>query len=288
MQPKRATSVDRRLARLAANQHGVASLEQLRAVGISLEAAKYRARTGRLHRVHRGVYAMGHARLSDEGRWMAAVLACGRGAVLSHRDAAALWRILPPRSGPVAITVPGIAGRAKRKGIALHRSSTLTQQATTLRRGIAVTSPTRTLIDLRRTTSPEELSKAQREAEFRGYRLDDTLDEPEPTRNELERRFLRLCRAASLPSPEVNVAVGEYVPDFLWRQQRLIVETDGWRSHRGRAAFEHDHIRQARLVAAGYEVLRFTWRQVVDDPNQVIASVRIRLTPSLPSLAPLE
>jgi len=195
--------------------------------------------------------------------------------------------MLTPPTGSIAITVPTIAGRSKRQGIALHRSSTLTRQETTLRHGIPVTSPTRTLIDLRRTATPEDLGKAQREAEFRGYRLDNDLDEPEPTRNELERRFLRLCRSASLPSPEVNVPVGDYVPDFLWRQQRLIVETDGWGSHRGRATFEHDHRRQARLVAAGYEVLRFTWRQVLYEPDEVVAAVRARLTPPKPSLEPI-
>ena len=89
-----------------------------------------------------------------------------------------------------------------------------------------------------------------------------------------------LCHTASLPSPEVNVPVGPYVVDFLWREARLIVETDGYRGHRGRATFEHDHRRQAHLTALGYEVLRFTWRQVVDEPDEVVAALRARLAPS--------
>lgn len=287
MPDKVATSSDLAVARLAANQHGVVSTQQLEAVGVNREAISYRVRHGRLHRIHRGVYAVGHAGLSDEGRWMAAVLACGPEAVLSHHAAATLLRMLPPRSGPVDVTVPGDGGRAKRKGIRLHRSPSLTQPQTTRRAGTPVTTPSRTLIDLRRVVTPEDLSKAQRQAEFRGYRIDDAeLGQPDPTRSELEHRFLRLCHTASLPSPEVNVPVGPYVVDFLWRHASLIVETDGYRSHRGRARFEHDHARQAQLIALGYEVLRFTWRQVVDDPDEVIAAARGRLTPSLPSLGP--
>jgi very-short-patch-repair endonuclease len=226
---------------------------------------------------------VGHSRLSNEGRWTAAVLACGPGAALSHRAAAALWRLLPPRRGLVDVTVPGSAGRKQRRDIRLHRSTTLTQQATTLRLGISVTSPARTLLDLRRIATPEELGRAHRQAEVFGYQLDDAARiEPDPTRSELERRFLRLCRQHPLPSPEVNAQVGDCVVDFLWRRARLIVETDGYRYHRGRAAFEHDHARQARLIALGYEVLRFTWRQVVDEPEKVIAALRARLTPLIP------
>jgi very-short-patch-repair endonuclease len=111
-----------------------------------------------------------------------------------------------------------------------------------------------------------------------GYRLDGAADlEPDLTRSELERRFLRLCEEAALPSPEVNARVGDHVVDFLWRRSGLIVETDGYRYHRGRASFEEDRARDAALAAVGFEVLRFTWRQVVDEPAVVVAALRTRI-----------
>jgi very-short-patch-repair endonuclease len=285
MNRKRA-SIDSQLADLAAAQHGVVSLAQLRDIGLRDDTARQRARRGRLHRIHRGVYAVGHARLSNEGRWMAAVLACAPDpggmtdlpAALSHRTAAALWRLLPPSTAPVDVTVAGHGGRGRRAGIRLHRSVTLTRRHTTLRLGIPVTDPSRTLTDLRRCVSPRELDRAWRQAEVLGYPVTAVVvAERDPTRSELERRFRRLCLRHRLPSPEVNVRVGDYVVDFLWPEPRLIVETDGYRYHRGRAAFEDDHRRQAQLVVAGYELLRFTWRQVVDEPEGVIAAVRARL-----------
>jgi very-short-patch-repair endonuclease len=282
MGKERATSPDSALARIAANQHGVVSLEQLHRYGISSRAVSGRLRSGRLRRIHRGVYAFGHARLTDRGRWMAAVLACGEGAVLSHRSAAALWRLLPSSHPATDVTVPGRSGRKRRKDIRLHRSASLVRRMTTLRDGIPVTTPARTLLDLRRCVTPHELGRARRQAEVFGYPLGDAAEiEPDLTRSELERRFLALCRRHRLPSPEVNARVGDHVVDFLWRRSGVIVETDGYRYHRGRATFEHDHARQTRLIAAGYEVIRFTWRQIVDDPDEVIAAVRACLTPTL-------
>jgi very-short-patch-repair endonuclease len=276
MSDKRA--IDRAIARLAANQHGVVSVDQLRAIGLDLDAISYRVRVGRLYRVHRGVYAVGHPRLSNEGRWMAAVLACGPGAVLSHRSAAALWGMLGTPPGFPEVTVPGHGGRRRREGIRLHRSSSLCPADTTLRMAIPVTTPARTLADLRRCATADELRKARRRAQRRGYRLGgDAPTEVDLMRSELERRFLRLCSRHRLPAPEVDVRIGDYVVDFLWRERALIVETDGYRYHRGRAAFEHDHRRQARLIAAGFEVLRFPWSQVVEDPERVLAALGARL-----------
>jgi predicted transcriptional regulator of viral defense system len=143
------TSVETVIARLASRQHGVVSLTQLAAIGIDRSAIVRRTRKGLLHRVHRGVYAVGHAGLSTEGRWMAAVLACGEGAVLSHRSAGALWEIaLPPSL--IDVMVPGNAGRKPRDGIKVHRSLTLLPSQTTRRAGIPVTMPSRTLEDLKR------------------------------------------------------------------------------------------------------------------------------------------
>lgn len=282
MLTERVQRLEHSIARLAANQHSVVSLKQLVALGLTSDSVRYRVRTGRFHPVHRGVYSVGHPKLTPEGGWMAAVLACGPNAVLSHRPAAALWRLLSPQPGVVDVTVPRRGGRKRRRGIRLHRSTTLTQQQSTRRANIPVTTPARTLLDLRRCVSPGILGRARRQAEVLGYRLEEAPDiEPDLTRSELERKFLRLCERSSLPSPEVNARVGDHVVDFLWRRAGLIVETDGYRYHRGRASFEHDRSRDAAFSAAGFEVLRFSWRQVVDDPNEVIAAVRTRLSPTL-------
>jgi very-short-patch-repair endonuclease len=271
MSHKGAIPPDIALSRLAANQHGVVSVDQLRAIGLDLDAISYRVRVGRFHRLHRGVYAVGHDRLTIEGRWKAAVLAIGPGAVLSHRSAAALWNLLPE------VTVPGHGGRKRRKGIRIHRSASLHPAHTTLRIGIPVTTPARTLADLRRCATQDELRAVRSRAELRGFPLVDQDGEPDHTRSELERRFLSLCRRHGLPTPEVNARIGGFVVDFLWRDRALVVETDGYRYHRGRAAFEYDHRRQACLIAAGFEVIRFTWSQVVDEPREVIGAVRARL-----------
>lgn len=184
--------------------------------GISPDAAIARTRTGRLHRVHRGVYAVGHEGLSDRGLRMAAVLAIGPRAVLSHRPAAALWGLLPPAGGAVDVTVPSAGGRRRRRGIRTHRSASLAAGDIARRDRIPVTTPARTLRDLRPQVAPQQLDRALRKASYLGYRVED-LPEPAPTRSELERRFLSLCRRRRIREPEVNVAVAGFVVDFLWR-----------------------------------------------------------------------
>jgi very-short-patch-repair endonuclease len=266
---------DRRISGIAERQHGVLTIAQLRAAGVSDDAVKGRVRSARLHRIHRGVYAVGHALLSHEGRWMAAVLALD--GALSHRDAAALWKLLPPRSGPVEISVSGNGGREKRKGIRVHRSSTLGGQVTR-HRGIPVTTPARTIADLRASArrqssaiSEQDLRRAIRQADVLGLSI-DAVATPDRTRSELELLFLQLCRRHGLPKPEVNVWIDSLLVDFLWRARRLVVETDGYRYHRGRVAFEADRDRDLRLKALGYEVIRLSYRHVVEQPAQ-IASV---------------
>jgi very-short-patch-repair endonuclease len=262
-------------ARVAARQHGVITLRQLGAAGFTSRMVETRVRRGTLHRIHRGVYAVGHPGLSGEGSWMAAVLACGKGAVLSHRAAGALWRITTAPE-VIDVTVPGNAGRGHRDGIRIHRSSTLALGDCTARDAIPVTKPARTLEDLRRTLPPRDFAAALREAEFLRLPIGDNF-EPDHTRTELESRFLALCRRYRLPKPEVNVRVGRFKVDFLWRDQRLVVEVDGWESHRTRSAFEDDRARDARLKLLGYTVIRFTWRQLTDDPGGVAATVRALL-----------
>jgi very-short-patch-repair endonuclease len=209
---------------------------------------------------------------------MAAVLACGEGAVLSHWDAAALLAMLAPRDGPTHVTIASSGGRRHRPGIRLHRCPSLPSTATTRRNGIAVTTPARTIADLRRVASTDEVQRAIREAEFLGLDLGNEANvESERARTLLERRFLRLCRRYRLPMPEVNVYVGGYEVDFLWPGHRLVVETDGWQGHRGRVAFEADRAKDVELKLLGYEVVRFTYRQLMERPAEVAAKLRVLL-----------
>jgi very-short-patch-repair endonuclease len=292
---------DKRVAAIAARQHGVISVRQLRAAGIDPSAIKRRVAAGRLHRIHRGVYAVGHSRLSNEGRWMAAVLACGEGAVLSDHSAGELWRIVRPRGrrlsmaggraegSPIDVTVPGHGGRKRQQGISIHRSSTLTTADCTLHDGIPVTTPARTLADLRHLLSPTRFASALREAEFLRLRVGDGAGRSgstrQRTRSELEAMFMALVRRHRLPRPEVNVGVDRYEVDFLWRPQQLIVEVDGWESHGTRTAFEEDRARDARLKLLGFDVLRFTWRQVHVEAGTVATTIRSLLTANQPRLA---
>jgi very-short-patch-repair endonuclease len=141
-----------------------------------------------------------------------------------------------------------------------------------------VTTPARTIEDLRRTLSPQRLEAAVRRAEVLGLDIGELSGEHEPTRSELEQAFLRICRRHRLPHPEVNALVGPFEVDFLWRGCELIVETDGYRFHRGRTAFESDRARDVELKLLGYEVVRFTYRQVVDDPGRVGRTLRTLLS----------
>jgi very-short-patch-repair endonuclease len=272
----KSASPDELVARVAGRQHGVVATQQLRRAGIHEPGVHHRLRSGRLHRIHRGVYAVGHPGLSLEGGWMAAVLACGKGAFLSHRSAAALWGLLPAVAGPVQVTIPGTGSRRMRKGIRIHRSRTLTQAQTTRLRNIPLTSPARTLADLRGSVSAADLRRATRQATVLGLPLgEDQI--PDPTRSELEHRFLRLCRRHRIPAPEVNVPIHGFTVDFLWLEQRLVVETDGYRYHRGRQAFEDDRARDLQLRLRGIQVLRFSYMQVVEAPGAVAAAIRAAL-----------
>jgi very-short-patch-repair endonuclease len=203
---------------------------------------------------------------------MAAVLASGKGAVLSHRDAAAHWGLLPAVDGPVHVTVPSIAGRVARAGIHLHRSRTLRPGFTTWCRGIPVTTPARTIEDLRSGLPSWQWRRAVRQAEFKGLSLGPI--ETDRTRSDLERDFLRLCRRHGIPAPEVNVKVGRWTVDFLWRDERVAVETDFYDYHRGRVAFQDDRARELDLRRRGFAVHRFSERQLNEQVGEVAGDLR--------------
>jgi hypothetical protein len=290
---------DAELARLAAEQHGVVALRQLRELGLSSSAVRSRVASGRLHRVHRGVYAVGHRVLGVEGRWIAAVLACGRDAVLSHRSAAALWSLRPTTRAAIDVTVPRRVG-VSRPGIDFHRTTGLEPGDLTRVRAVPCTTVARTLVDLAEVIDRRELARACERAEvlrlFDARALEGALawttgrhgapalrdvlahyaGDPH-TRSQLERRFLALCFAAGIPRPRVNAWIdldgGGLEADFLWEAQRLIAETDGHRTHGTRRAFERDRRRDQRLALAGWRVVRFTWRQITLDPDEVARTV---------------
>jgi very-short-patch-repair endonuclease len=249
------SAAQQRVARIAAGQYGVVTYDQLLAAGMTPSTVSRRVREGWLHRLYRGVYALGHVNLSTEGRWFAAVCACGPGAVLSHESAAHIWGISPPSASVSHVTVPATGGRARRPGIRIHYSPALPPGDVTIRRKIPVTTPARTRRDL-------------------GYG-------PDRTRSGLERHFLRLCRQHELPEPEVNARIGPYEVDFLWREARLVVEVDGYRYHSSRATFRADRARDRELGRRGLTVLRFADDELDDDPLAVMSSVRDRL-PGLP------
>ncbi len=207
---------------------------------------------------------------------MAAVLACGQGAVLSHRSAAELWRLLQTTTGAIHVTVPGAGGRSKRQGLIIHRPPSLPASAIALKSGIRLTSPARTIADLRRTSDPEVARRAEHEASFRGLAIGSEAGKA-GVRSELERRFLYFCSRRHLPRPEVNWPLGPYRLDFAWPLVKVCAETDGWAAHRGRRAFEDDHERDLFLGLEGWQVVRFTWRMLEREPRKVAALLRRRL-----------
>jgi very-short-patch-repair endonuclease len=270
---------DELIAAIASKQHGVIDASQLRSAGLTRAAIAKRAGAGRLHRLHRGVYAVGHRNVSFEGRCMAVVLACGECSVVSHRSAAVLWGMLAGGQASIDVTLSSDGGRRKQQGIVIHRSRTLTARIITRRSGIPVTNPARTLRDLRRTVPQPVFRRALRRALDLRLIRSTGVAEPDLTRSELERLFLRLCDRHRFPQPEVNARIGGHEVDFLWRSQGLIVETDGFRHHGDRAAFESDRARDATLQARGYRVVRFTYRQVKDH-REVAETLRTLLGPA--------
>jgi very-short-patch-repair endonuclease len=289
------------LAELAAGQHGVFTAEQLGELGLGPRGVRHRAGSGRLHRIHHSVYSMVPLTLlGRNGRYMAAVLACAPDAVLSYRCAAALYEIRGTAQAKIDVTVRGRSHR-KHAGVDVHRSTTLTATDVTLTNGIPCTTVARTLLDLAQVIKGRPLERALDQAEILDLldlaALDDQIERNKarpaakrlqavvdqhyigstPTWSELEEALLAACRRAKLPMPEVNALIdpGDDDPtairvDFVWRDQRVIVETDGHETHRTRRAFEEDRLRDQRLIVAGWTVIRVTWRQLTQRPDEVM------------------
>jgi very-short-patch-repair endonuclease len=285
----------RAIIAIANRQHAVVSLEQLVAASISRDEVRHRVEQGWLRRVHRGVYLVGPLE-SPHSHAMAAVLAYGGGTLLSHYPAAVLWGLRPPPAHTMHVTVRG-RGVRSRDGIQAHTAHLHPKDAIR-KHGIPVTSPARTLLDLATTVSLKELDRAVNEARVhrrvsdlslneqfsryprhRGVRaLTEAIrSEPALTRSEAERRALELIRAARLPTPETNVQLHGHEVDLLWREQRLVVEIDGYAFHSSRRSFERDRRKDQELTAAGYRVIRVTWRQLIDEPTAVAAALAAAL-----------
>ena len=206
---------------------------------------------------------------------MAAVLACGDGAVLSHISAAVHWQLLQPEPGPVHVSLPSPNGRRRRAGIQIHRTS-FAPGDLTRRSEVPVTTPSRTILDLRRSEEPYLVRRAIRQAQQSKYRLDPKIRR-DRTRSDLERDFVALCRRHRIPPPEVNVKIGRYTVDFLWGSHALVVETDSYQHHQGSIAFEDDHARDLSLRRRGLQVLRYTGRQLEAEAPLIAAEIHTRL-----------
>jgi very-short-patch-repair endonuclease len=283
---------------MARRQHGVLTRGQLLDLGFSAEAIKHRVGAGRLHAVHRGVYAVGRPQLTREGKWMAAVLSCGPAATLSHSSAAALWGIRPV-SRAIEVTVPASIAR-QRKGIVVHRRASLTAADVSLHAQIPTTTPICTLIDIATFLRSGPLEAAINKADKldlvdpQGLReaLTDIVKRPGVrllrqvldrstftlTASELERRFLSLVRQAGLPKPLTGAHVNGFEVDFWWPDLGLVVETDGLRYHRTPAQQARDLLRDQAHAASGITPLRFTHAQVRYAPADVIQTLRAVVT----------
>jgi very-short-patch-repair endonuclease/predicted transcriptional regulator of viral defense system len=298
---------DRETVALARNQHGAITFGQLVELGHSRASIRHRVASGWLRRIHTGVYLVGAVE-SPLARSMAAVLALGDGALLSHYSAAALWglRRSPAQRMDVLVVARNAVGP---KAVQVHKIGALHPSDARSRHGIPTTSPARTLLDLATQAPQRDLDRAVNEARVTKLVSDTSLNEqfsryphhrgraalkralqlePAFTRSKGERLLLALVRKARLPNPVTNTELHGYEVDHLWREQRLIVEVDGWDGHSTRAAFEADRRRDADVQARGYRVIRITWRQLTEEPEAVVAnlSAALALSPSPPQPRP--
>jgi very-short-patch-repair endonuclease len=282
----------RRMSMLAERQHGLVTRSQLRDLGLNPGAIDYRVGSGALVVVRRGVYALGHSALRPQAPPLAAVLGSGPGAALSHASAAAHWEVRPSAATLIDVTVPRrIRGQ---RGIR-HHFAELPADQVSVHDGIPVTTVARTMVDLAGVVPEPTLRRAMEAAEAarlvdwaqvealardrrRGVRaLRSILAEREigrrVTKRELEAAFVDLLRREGLPLPATNVWVEGFEVDCVWRDARLVVELDSRRFHGTDGAFERDRARDRRLAAAGWIVVRVTWRQIHDERNALLADL---------------
>jgi very-short-patch-repair endonuclease len=283
------------ISMIAGHQHGLVSRAQLHGIGLSASAIDRRITNGGLHRIRPGVYAVGHRALLPRARLMAAVLACGPGAVVSHASAAALWGIRPSAATRIDVTVAD--RRRGRAGVRVHHAP-LPPEHVTVVDGIPVTTIERTIVDLAAAVRPAVLRRAMEAAEtarlpdwrivdelvdagdgrrgiraLRAIRAENSIG-ARLTRSELERDFLDVLRRHDLPLPETNVVIEGFEVDCVWREHRLIVELDSRRHHDGTDAFERDRRRDRVLTAAGWRAIRITHRQQRYEDAAVAADLR--------------
>jgi hypothetical protein len=286
-------SLDVLIADLARRQDGVVGHDQLVALGLDRGAIAHRIATGRLHPIHIGVYAVGHTVLSARGRRIGALLACGAGAVLSHQTAADHWNIRPSASPRIHVSLTTRSGR-RRPGITIHRPRRLPAHETTRHEGLAITTVARTLLDLTDAVGVADLRKAIERSDanklFNGYDVQSVIAQNPGRRTKkleralhdadfgfkrstLESDFLALCKRFGLPRPEVNVQIAGHEVDFFFREQRLVVETDGWKTHGRKRAFEDDRVRDVAMAKAGLQHVRFSHDRITGHAAEVAADV---------------
>ena len=291
---RRELATDAEIARIAGRQGGVVGRTQLLRQGLSASAIDRRVRAGRLHVIHRGVYAVGHRVLGTRGRYWAAVLTCGRGAVISDASAGAEWAIRRFSAATIHVTVSP-TGRVRRPGIRLHWRSLAADEVTTLD-GLPITTPARTLLDLaarglrgRQLEAAVDRAERQRLLDFADLHallarypgrpgtsaLKAVLERYRggDTRSELEELLAELCDAHGLPRPLENCVVEGKVRDFYWPHARLVVEADSYAWHRSPSALDDDRERDVELTLAGIRTLRFTWEQVTRRRRYVVNAI---------------
>lgn len=287
------------LAELAEAQHGVVTFRQLRELGFSKGHISRAFGSGRLRRIHRGVYAVGHGRISRHGRCLAAVLACGEGAVLSHHSAAWLWGFLPTCPAEASVTVPSQGHR--RRGIRVYRVAALPSADHGTLEGIPATSAARTLLGLGAVATARDLTRAVDRARRLGHldlgaldalllrrghtvagkRLTKALElyrRPVFDRARSELLFLDAIEGVGMAPPALNTWVEKWEIDAYWEAERFAVEVDGWETHGSRQAFEDDRLRMEEMKLAGIEVVPISARRIEREPEQVALRLRALLT----------
>ncbi len=301
-------SADERIAAIARLQRGRATRAQLLRAGVAARTIGRRVGTGLLRREHAGVYAVPCSEVIPLGRETAALLACGEQAVLSHASAAAIWGITDHSPDPVEVTVVGCDRGRGRRGVRMHRTSTLLADEVAIHRQLPVTSPARTLLDRAGQASTRELERELDEAMVilkivtpaqlraaleRAPRrkgapiLAELLNRRGSTitRSEAEESFLKLIRKARLPAPRTQVKIGGFTVDFFWPAHRVAFEIDGFRFHTSHRAFDRDRHKDAALKAAGVDPNRVSRDQVKYEPLAVIAYVASALARAEGALA---